>query len=294
MKIITPKDVVTLDPEFAENYHDSVIGGMRIAKRSNVVVVGLARQIAQVVPLTLQRLSILSKFFDQFSVVVVENDSTDGTPDLFKEWSPGFNVIVESEKLDRPHLPTQRDSERTIPLAEYRQRCLEIAEGLDPDYVIVMDYDAWGGFLNEGIMSSLHYLHQGPWIGLGSVGLAQIPQLRNEDGSYSWFHYDAWAYRPTWSWRQRPEMWIHHLTPPFGCPPIEVNSCFGGCAVYHACDALRGRYSGTLFGAGDCEHVAFHRSLLAGLDDDAKIGINPSSVGVMFWQTEESEASEAA
>jgi hypothetical protein len=289
MRVITPAEIVTLDDEFVENYHDSVVCGMVVARNSRVVVCGLARQIADVVPLTKQRLEHLATKFLGFEVIVVENDSTDGTADLFRDWDPGFDVIVDSEKLDRPHLPAQRDAERTTALAEYRQKCVELVQRTRADYVIVMDYDAWGGFLPEGIMSSLHYLScDDQFFGLGSVGMAQIPQLRNPDGTHNWFNYDAWAFRPEWSWRQRPEMWIHHLVPPFGCPPLKVNSCFGGLAVYNANDFVLGTYSGVLFGSGDCEHVSFHRSI--SVATGRSMGLNPSSVGVMFWApTDDSE-----
>lgn len=295
-KIITPGDVVKLDDEFAEQYHDAVISGMRVAEKSRVVVVGLARQIAEIVPLTKGRLEVMSELFGEFEVVVVENDSTDGTPDLFREWEPGFNVTVESQSLDRPHLPASREADRTRPLAEYRQRCVQIVSEMDemPDYVIVMDYDSWGGFLNEGILTSLHYLDDDPHarFGMASLGLAQIPQIKTFSGECAWIHYDAWAYRPVWSWRQRPEMWVHYLVPPLGCPPIEVASAFGGLAVYRTEDYLLGRYSGTLFGAGDCEHVAFHRSIY---NETGKVMyLNPSSVGVMFWQPEQQESNAAA
>lgn len=296
MKIIQPQDVIEIDDEFAEEYHDSVVGGLSIAAEASVAVVGLARNIAQVAPLTMERLEKLSKLFLDFSVVIVENDSDDGTPELLGGWEPEFDVTLISEKLDRPHLPAQRDAERTVPLAEYRQKCLEIVRDYDdwPDYVIVMDYDSWGGYLAEGIMSSLHYLKEdGLYYGMASMGLAQIPQLRNNDGTFSWFNYDAWAFRPLYSWRQRPEMWMHHWKPPFGAPPIEVNSAFGGLCVYSTEDYLRGRYVGTLFGRGDCEHVAFHRSISQATGK--MMGLNPSSVGVMFWQDEEeARAADAA
>lgn len=291
MKIIEPQDVIEIDSEFSAEYHDAVVAGISEAEVSSVAVVGLARNIAQVAPLTMQRLERLSKLFRDFSVVVVENDSTDETPDLFREWQPDFDVTLISETLDRPHLPSQRDAERTVPLAEYRQKCLGVVRDYDdwPDYVIVMDYDAWGGFLAEGIMSSIHYLEsqEHTYFGMASMGLAQIPQLKEADGSCRWFQYDAWAFRPTWSWKQRPEMWVHHFQPPVGCPPIEVNSAFGGLCVYRTADYLRGRYVGTMLGVGDCEHVAFHRSIA--MATGKSMALNPSSVGLMFWQTEPTE-----
>lgn len=294
MKVVTPADVIEFDTEFAQDYHDAAISGIQIASESKCLVVGLARQIAPVVPLTIERLEQLSKFFADFSVHVVENDSTDGTPDLFKEWKPGFDVTVDSQKLDRPHLPSLRDADRTRPLAEYRQKCVDHAKESDSDYVIVMDYDAWGGFLNEGIMTSIHYLEdqrsmfgESEFFGMASVGLAQINHIKDSEGNHVWFNYDAWAHRPAWSWRQRPEMWYHYLKPPFGCPPIAVNSAFGGLAVYKTEHFVKGRYSGTLFGEGDCEHVPFHRSIHKATSKT--MGLNPSSVGVMFWYQEQEQ-----
>lgn len=303
MKLMTPADVVVPDQEFLVDYHDSVVTGITLARSSRVAVVGLARQIADILPVTLKRIESLSESFDGFFVHVVENDSTDGTDEILKSWSPGFDVSIDSRKLDRPHLPAERDAIRTRPLAEYRQSCLEVVEDMDLDYVIVMDFDAWGGFLTEGIMSSIAHLGEqsrgwprggdGEYFGMASIGLGQMPGCVDSQGKRQWFNYDAWAHRPTWSWRQRPEMWFHHLVPPFGCPPIEVNSAFGGLCVYQFQDYIKGQYSGVLFGQGDCEHVAFHRSICKATG--RRMAINPSSVGLMFWSVdEEEEAADAA
>lgn len=291
MEVKTPADVVQLDPEFADDYHDAAIAGMTLAKKSNVLVTGLARNIAEIAPLTMKRLEAMSKLFKEFHVHVVENDSDDGTPDFIRDWQPGFKVTLDSSSLDRPHLPASRDAERTVALAEYRQRGVWFAETLDIDYVIVMDWDAWGGFIHEGVLTSIHYLDNSSrgiferdgYFGMASVGLAQF------EGSDNWFNYDAWAHRPTWSWRQRPEMWYHHLVPPFGAPPIEVNSAFGGLCVYHVDDYIKGQYSGYHLGVGDCEHVAFHRSIAKATG--RTMALNPSSVGLMFWNLEGNECS---
>ena len=72
MKITQPQDVIEIDDEFAEEYHDSVVGGLSIAAEASVAVVGLASNIAQVAPLTMERLEKLSKLFLDFSVVIVE------------------------------------------------------------------------------------------------------------------------------------------------------------------------------------------------------------------------------
>lgn len=293
-KVITPDTLVKMDDEFVEHYHDALYGGVKVAADSKVVVVGLARQIAEIVPLTQQRLERLDKLFGGFGVCVVENDSTDGTADLFDKWEPPFDFDIESSVLDRPHLPASRGAERTTALAEYRTQCQDMVSELhdDADYVIVMDYDSWGGFLPEGILTSLHYLNTSrEYAGMASIGLGQIEQFK-VDGKYQWFNYDAWAHRPTWSWRQRPEMWYHHLIPPFGCPPIEVNSAFGGLCVYRTEDYLAGTYGGTLFGVGDCEHVVFHRSISQ--RQYRGMALNPSSVGVMFWREGLEEANAAA
>jgi len=288
MEVKTPGDVIELDPEFADAYHDAAIAGMTLARSSKVLVTGLARNIANIAPLTMKRLEGLSKLFKEFQVHVVENDSTDGTPDLIREWQPGFKVTLDSSTLDRPHLPASREAERTIALAEYRQRGVRFAESLDIEYVIVLDWDAWGGFLNEGVLTSLHYLsnnnnkgifERDGYFAMASIGLAQFP------GSDNWFNYDAWAHRPLWSWRQRPEMWYHHFVPPFGCPPIEVSSAFGGLCVYNVDDFITGQYSGHHLGSGDCEHVAFHRSIAKATGKS--MALNPSSVGLMFWNLDE-------
>ena len=278
----TFEQICPVDDEFAETFEDALLSGARIAKRSSVCFVGLARQLGDITSVTCERIEATAKHFNTQCAYIFENDSTDETKEKLAAWKPPFPAHVESRNLAREHLPLLRDDKRTTPLAEYRQRCVEFVASLHPlpDYVIAMDMDLWGGWRNAGILTGIHYLESIPNAAcMASVSMAQIPHFNDQ-----WIHYDAWAHRPHWSWRQRPEMWFHHYLPPVGAPPIRVNSAFGGLAIYKTSAYITGVYSGIHLGLGDCEHVSFHRSM------QGDTYLNPSQRTIVFWSEPKDEA----
>ena len=73
-------------------------------------------------------------------------------------------------------------------------------------------------------------------------------------------------------------VWFHLWHPPVGSPPVRFNSAFGQLAVYRAGHYMAGKYDG-----GDCEHVAFHKSL------GGDFFLNPSMRVVSFWDLSDEE-----
>ena len=160
---ITPDKVLPVDHEFAAQYADVTCEGATIAARSKVVFVGMARQIGGILPMTLSRISDLSKHFKSTCVVVVENDSTDSTKEVLSAFAadnPG-RVVVDSKDNGRPHLHGFEPS-RVQAYAEYRNRGRELAleHFGDADYVIVVDFDAWGGWSAHGLINGIGWLER--------------------------------------------------------------------------------------------------------------------------------------
>lgn len=251
---MSPENCVPVDEEFVREYINSLQYGRVVASRSHCVFVGLARQIAGVLPVNLERLSLISSLFAKSGFVILENDSTDGTKGVLAEFSrkPGSLKTVRCSDRSRPHLHGF-EKERTINLAEYRNECLDLvaSEHGTPDFVCVVDLDVWGGY--AGLETGLSRLSLDPnAAGMASVSVYEQPL---NDGR-RWLHYDQWAFR--WhGYGERISDWFPFWVPPCGASPIAVKSAFGGMAIYRGSDYL----SGAKYEGGDCEHVLFHRNL---------------------------------
>ena len=251
-----PEDFWAVDSEYGDLYHEMVSRGAEIASESKVAVVGLARDCADNLRNSLLLLEELGSRFNWPRGFIYENDSEDDTQEVLFRDRPSW-LTVTCDVKNRPHL-TGFERSRTVALAEYRNACREwVAETTgDADFVVVLDLDADGGFSVDGVLNSLAWLEKhADAAGMGSFSLLRI----TEDGKEKFAHHDSWAARLNW-WSDRKSVtglgWFHQLFPPVGAPPIRMNSCFGGLAVYRAAAYLAGRYAG-----GDCEHVPFHRSI---------------------------------
>ena len=289
MKTITltrdkhPDVALPVDFEFAGVYADATCEGALAAAKAKVAFVGLARDIAGILPASIGRIQQTARHFADWRAFVVENDSTDGTKDLLRQWAtddPG-HVIVELADNGKPHLHGF-ERERTVAMAGYRNRCRELVQEHYPEaeYVIVVDLDAWGGWSVHGVINGIGWHHRLP----KAACMASTSLFKHSgsmiDGKYPWCHYDGWAYR--WlGWSARLGPWFTFWLPPPGAPPIEVNSAFGGLGIYKAQPYLEVEYSGE-----DCEHVPFHRRMK---EKGWSIHLNPAQRCVMTWLAEVDE-----
>jgi hypothetical protein len=193
-----------------------------------------------------------------------------------------------SQRLDREHYGAEFAGRRTIALAEYRTACQRWVADTCADYdlVVVIDWDAWGGWSHAGVMHGIGALHATPdAYGMAGVALIQHPVMAmGEDRQpklvADFVNYDAWAYRLNSYWDDYTAGlggWKHSHLPPVGSPPFPVCSAFGGMAIYDSFAFLRGHYDGEK----DCEHVAFHRSITERTGQ--KLYLDPSMRTVMHW-----------
>lgn len=274
-----PDKVLPVDQEFAELYTEMACEGAAVAAQSKVVFCGLARNIGHVLPLTLQRIDQTGKFFGDWSFVCVENDSTDNTKDILRavQESDPLRAVCDMRDLGRPHLRGW-EPERVQRYAEYRNRYREIARERwpDADWVIPIDLDAWGGWSIRGVLNGIGWMNRIERAGcMASTSLFQHPQLLL-DNEVSWAHYDQWAFR--WhGWTKRLEPWFVFWRPPPGAPPLQLNSAFGGLAIYRAKALYEHEYASD---DGDIEHAGLHRRMIAG---GWGVFLNPAQRCVMQW-----------
>lgn len=266
MLVNRPEDFWPVEESCRERYGQYVGYGAAEAARSKVAIVSICRNAMPYLINTLDLVDELAGKFLEASFYVYQNDSEDGTVaalDDFASTRPW--AAVEHASLHRPDYRGFQP-ERTVALAEYRNRCRLWVEHHAPDarYVVMLDTDPHGGFSVEGVLNSIGWLcdysgRANRSIGVGGMASYSLFVRRNEQGENEIAHYDAYAARLSW-WEDRREKigqaWFHALLPPVGGDPIPMYSAFGGLAVYRA-DAFR--YC--LYGGGDCEHVIAHKAM---------------------------------
>lgn len=226
-----------------------------------------------------ETLARASTGFASVRLLVIESDSADTT-------------VAELQRL-RHEMPAfeftslgplaQRIGARTQRIAACRNRYLDELNNdpqyADADYVMVADLDTVNNDLSRDALATC-WASSAPW----DVVTA------NQTDAY----YDIWALRhPDWCpvdchdqyarlrdlfGRSRAlDIAIHsrmaHVSPEADW--IEVDSAFGGLAIYRRDVLLAGRYSGMQDGRAVCEHVPLHAELRA---KGHRIFINPALI----------------
>jgi hypothetical protein len=263
-----PEDAFPPMAELAAAYRQNCARGYAAMAGMRVAITGLARNIGDMLPLTIARIERLASRFANYRVILYENDSTDTTKPLLLRWANSNpRVMVTMENCADPANPATRCLARAERMARYRERCqsLVLERCGDFDATIVLDLDVAGGWSEDGVANSFG---QRDWDFIGTNGLIyrreglRINALRQ---------YDMWALRlderltpiPTAQARRH----VYHR----GEPLVPVTSCFGGMGIYRMEAFRQGRY-----GAEDCEHAVFHRHLIeAGF---SRLFLNPSQI----------------
>ena len=239
---------------------------VRSPAQARLLVCGVVRDGARRMNRDLDALARATAGFGEVHWRIVESDSSDDTPALLaqrREHTPNFDFVCLGRLRDRHPLRTDR-------IAQARNACLGLLEtdarlaGIT--HVMVADLDGVCAALTPAALAHCFTLDE-PW-----------DMVAANQGD---FYYDLWALRhPLWC---PGDVWVEkraleplvgpiqadqlavlarmlHLAP--SLPPIEVDSAFGGLALYRR-EALQGaRYEG-LTPEGDevCEHVALHLAM---------------------------------
>lgn len=258
----------------AAEYYDTVHRGREIMARSRIVMCGLARNVAETLPLTIARLERLGEMFADHRVFFYENDSTDDTPRQIAAWAQrDQRVAFASETCGRPRHASIRSLTRAADMADYRNRCQRevAARWAGFDYVCVVDTDLPDGWSLDGIA---HSFGSQPWDFVGSNGII----YQRHRLSLRALHFDVWAYRDHGNYHPLDCHVGNALSWSRGEPLVPVYSCFGGLGLYRMPAWLSARYEGD-----DCEHVTLHRGMrAAGYDRQF---LNPSQL-VLYGRKE--------
>jgi hypothetical protein len=276
---------------FSENYDARADEGIDRLRHASVAIVGLARNCAQPLDRNLAAAAHLGSMCKSWQLHIESNDCEDETLDVLAGFAREHQqATFHYQILGRQHYGSEFSGRRTIALAEYRTACQRWVRACagDADYVIVVDFDAWGGWNERGLLNGIGWLVELQ----GAYGMASTSLFQYDFGhGPQWFHYDLWALRGVGqphcyfdTYRNNIGGWGFQWLPPVGSPPVLVSSAFGGMCIYRTEAYLRGTYAGE----EDVEHVPFHQSIATATGQH--MYLNPSQRMLMHWIPEAANA----
>lgn len=266
--------------------------GSKICKEKSILFCGICRNVGDILNLNINRLHRTGKLFDRYKIFIYENNSTDNTVNILQQNASTTLTYLSEHREDQDYAEKIKSGEdiyhynRCKVLSECRNKYLLYAENIEEkfDYICVLDLDLKGGWSYDGIKHSILTLENEPSNGaVSSYGILadKYAKLKLEDITVDkYVMYDSFAFRPK-NWN----MGVHILsTPAFnsitlnrGDQPFEVESNFGGMAIYKRDCILKKRYGSKewKFGYVDPDHVVLNRQIKA---EGYKIIMDPSMI----------------
>tara|TARA_Y100000356_G_scaffold132801_1_gene138774 strand:- start:57 stop:965 length:909 start_codon:yes stop_codon:yes gene_type:complete len=275
----------------AENSNDylrRVAQGASIASSKNVIITGLCRNIMPVLKHTVARLRKTGELFNDYRILIYENDSSDGTSEALRKYFQKDNkTTVVQEITGAPMFGKTRELNRPKYLAGLRNISFEGVRLLNKffpaDYIIVVDLDLEGGWSYDGIRHSFSY---DDWSGITANGLEYVDATYvGTDGTafseYKPLFYDTWAWRDIDSKMEDvPESGVvNEFAFSRGENLIEVNSNFNGLGIYKYEEAVYCKFDAISTDSGQVvnEWAYFHNEMKK---RGSRIFMNPSMIAL--------------
>jgi len=237
----------------------------------SILLMGIAKNVRRSIPSVLRNATVYGRRFRSHKTLVVENGSSDGT----KEWAHqnSNHMLIEAD-----HMRVGRDARNPrgpdAPLlAKFRKLYMEFIDqennGLYPVAAIFdCDYINVHPISPSAITSAVQFLF---------ADRSRAGVMANQKGFYydiwalrhhrwcpqdCWVEYKAWcakglSHKATWACIGSRQVHIRS-----NAMPIEVDSAFGGFAIYKT-ELLKGkRYQDfSKEGVVACEHVSLHEEI---------------------------------
>ena len=151
-----------------DEYIKNVIIGKNIASKSKIVICSLARNISDIFTKTKSRLEYIGSQFEEYKIVMFENDSFDNSRELIGDWTHTNNNVILLECCDLGNCYCELKNktgyeygtfskERLSKMALYRQQYLNFVNKYFKhfDYMLVMDFDLDGCINVNGLFDSI-------------------------------------------------------------------------------------------------------------------------------------------
>lgn len=273
-------------------YNHCVDQGAKIASTKTILFCGIARNVEKNLQRNIDCVRRTGSLFKDYRIFIYENDSSDNTAQILMDNRSSRFMYLSERRTDQDYQAKIKSGEdmwhynRCIVLSECRNKYLQYIEHSDTqfDYVCVLDLDLKGGWSYDGVKHAIFTLERDPLNACVSAygvlaekyGNDLLEQHRVSD----YIMYDSFAFRPL-GWN----IGLHMMSTPMfnnikvqrGDEPIEVDSNFGGMAIYKT-QALKNKTYETkkwLEGFVDSEHIVMHRKMKK---EGWKILIDPSMI----------------
>ena len=246
--------------------HNTIQKGKDIAKQKKITIASLARDVSHIFNKASKRIEAMGSLFGDYEVLVFENDSKDGSRELFEDWSARNARVNLLECEDLGYKDCKFDTangytlgaaslDRMNRMSFFRNRYLEhFCKKSDSDYLLVYDFDLDGGISLEGILHSIGCEDQ--WDAVFARGLSRFPPL-----GFVAAMYDGLAYVSKGS----EDLGIVSRFIELNCNPeeglVEVDSAFNGLGIYKRACVLDAKYH-SVNETLNCEHIGLHYDMI--------------------------------
>lgn len=253
---------------------------------SQIVVAGIVRDCAAHIAPEVARLAVALRGFRRVDWLLIESDSSDGTVASLRALErrmTGFRFVSLGRLGDGIPLRTQR-------LATCRNAYLHEIRShpgyAGADFVLVADFDGINRLLTADAVSSCWRRNDWDVCAANQAGAYyDVWALRHSE----WSPNDCWAQyrfliRHDVSSERAREIAVHsrmiRLQPDDEW--IEVDSAFGGLAIYRRQALESGEYDGVDADGGQvCEHVALHARMRA---NGRRLFVNPALINTDYTE----------
>jgi len=266
---------ITVTPSYTEK----VKLGKQVAKTKTAVICCLARNVSHALPLAKSRIQTLGEQFEDYRVVIFENDSSDSTRSDLIDWKRAndrVHVIAcgldVDEKMDcklnekRLYDVGFLSQERMNKMSAFRNMYLQYVKNNFStfDFMIVYDIDIVGPMNIDGLLTSFSSVNE--WDVMCANGITPLPGTCG----VVYNHYDPLAIidlDDAYDELRNAgmlKMVQHHAKIMFdrrffGEKLIPFKSAFGGCTMYKISSLL---HDDVYYAPNyKCEHVYLHKKL---------------------------------
>lgn len=250
LSLYTP-DTFPVNPQYRTQHDEMVSLGEKMVRKRRIVIATMVRDVYAKLPQIRKKAESVGGMFGDYRILVVENDSKDGTRKGLLDWArtnprvvvlgcginapecslPKATTKTEGHHVDRPRIEKMVKL-RNIYLDEIKKSYR------DWDYVAMWDLDAVGTVYLDGIAHTIGVMESEPDV---SVVCAY--------GIYRWgiftLFYDTYALLHPGEQFHIDLKTIHDIRKGVweakyqrGDPPVEVDSCFSGFAIYRTSSLL--------------------------------------------------------
>lgn len=292
LALYTP-DTFPLREENEQIYDERIVMGRTHASQSTVVICGMLRDASSNLKNIQLRVEKLGATFKDYRVLIVENDSADDTRPLLLKWvkeNPRVTVLgcgVNMCEDEGCHLSLPKteghgvDRRRIDKMIYLRNIYLDYVRTHYPsmDYTIVWDLDIIGSVYLDGVHNSMGYLSP-------SIDPRRETSVMTANGMYRWglltLYYDTYAllqhgegfdinYKTASDVRKG--LGFRYIR---GQAPVEVQSAFGGFAIYRTSALLSPNVNYEQSPSDGenimCEHTNLCKKMVG------KVYVNPSMI----------------